>query len=68
MRKQERVTGTGRELVFGSAGRDEWRFGVGFDHLDAPSFMPAGSCVKIELECEGPVAAINVVMRGGTWK
>lgn len=68
MSKQERVTGTGCETVFGSDVRGELMFEVRFDHLDAPVFMPAGSCVKLELDGEESVSAINVVMRGDTWK
>lgn len=66
MRKQESMAGTGGEYVIGSAARSDWWLWR-FEHLDAPDFIPAGACVKVDFEGEESVAAIKVVMRGGIW-
>lgn len=66
MRKQVRVSGTG-SLCYGLERRSYWGFFDAFDNLDAPVFMPAGSCLKIEPDGEVPIVAIKVVMRGGIW-
>lgn len=65
MRKQERVNGTGCEPVYGSDRRSGWSWFDHFDHLDAPLFMPAGACLKLDLDGERSVVAIKSVMRGG---
>lgn len=68
MVKQERVWGTGSEVVYGSDRRSESAFWGPFEHLDAPFFIPAGSRVKLERDGEESIVAINVLMRGRVWK
>lgn len=68
MLKQERLSGTGGGDVFGSCRRSDCFLWDRFEHLDAPVFIPAGSCLRLDFEGEESVVAIKVVVRGGIWK
>lgn len=63
MLKHERMNGTGDEPVFGSDRRSDWSWFDHFDHLDAPLFVPAGACLKLDLDGERSVVAIKSFMR-----